>query len=79
MYSAGKEQVVVKWSLETSSKEETKEFLPRLSGQIKHLSLSHDNSLIAVSLDDNSNHLKIQYVCKNIQSGSNRRHICCIK
>lgn len=50
MYSGGGEHVLVKWHLE---KPNTRYFLPRLSADIVHISVSCNNELVAVATLDN--------------------------
>uniref|UniRef100_A0A915I6H7 WD repeat-containing protein 75 n=1 Tax=Romanomermis culicivorax TaxID=13658 RepID=A0A915I6H7_ROMCU len=54
MYSGGIECVAVKWSLQSSQKQETKEFLSRLDGPIVKIASSPDNKILALVLADNS-------------------------
>jgi NET1-associated nuclear protein 1 (U3 small nucleolar RNA-associated protein 17) len=51
LYSGGNEMVLVKWSL---GKSIDKDFLPRFSGALKHISLDLNNDKLAISTDDNA-------------------------
>ena len=69
MISGGEEAVLVIWQLATGHKQ----FLPRLGGTINTLSISHDQSLYAMSLEDNSVHvinsanLKVTYSIQGVK------------
>lgn len=54
MYSGGLECVLVKWTLQSTQKTESKCFLPRLGSKIINLSLSYDNRFIFITLEDNT-------------------------
>lgn len=73
-YSGGGECTLVKWRLDSPHE---KEFLPRLSAPISHLSISKDNLLVSVSTQDNGIQLvnpqrkisrSIQYFSWGVQS-----------
>lgn len=51
-YSGGAENVLVKWFCENT---ETRHYLPRLSANIVHLSVTEDSQYVAVSTQCNSN------------------------
>jgi NET1-associated nuclear protein 1 (U3 small nucleolar RNA-associated protein 17) len=51
-YSGGAENVLVKWFCENT---ETRHYLPRLSANIVHLSVTEDSQYVAVSTQSNSN------------------------
>lgn len=61
MYSGGEEMVVVRWSFHSSSKEQSKDFLPRTGAKIEFLATSPDSALVAVSLQDNSKSMMLCY------------------
>lgn len=52
LYSGGAECVLVKWQIKEKSLE--KNFLPRVSGSIKQISIDSRRDKITISLDDNS-------------------------
>lgn len=54
-YSGGAENVLVKWFCENT---ETRHYLPRISANIIHLSVTEDSQYIAVSTQNNSNALQ---------------------
>lgn len=55
LYSGGPECVLVKWQIK--DKTITKDFLPRLPGAIKHISVDPKHDRITLSLDDNAIHV----------------------
>lgn len=60
LYSGGAETVLVKWQIKEKSIE--KDFLPRMSGSIKQISVDPKHDKIAVSTDDNA----IQIINSNL-------------
>lgn len=52
LYSGGAECVLVKWQI--AEKSITKDFLPRLAGSIKQISVDPKHDKITISLDDNA-------------------------
>lgn len=55
LYSGGVECVLVKWQI--NEKAITKDFLPRLSGSVKQISVDSNRDKITLSTDDNAIHL----------------------
>lgn len=50
MYTAGKECVLVKWDVDAP---QHRNFLPRVQAPIKHVAVSYDNLLVAISMANN--------------------------